>query len=59
VTTTTISRPARSAGFAQEELSLSIAEDEDAARLFYTLLKGEKEVEKAFSEFLVSGTPLQ
>ena len=52
-----ISRPVRGVSFVQEELFLSIAENEDATRVFYALLKDEDEVEKVFSEFLVSVTP--
>ena len=57
MTTNTISRPVRSVSFAQEELFLCVAEDENAVQLFYALLKDE--VEKVFGEFLVSVTPLQ
>jgi hypothetical protein len=58
--TNPISMPVvRSVSFAQQEQCLCIAEPEDAARLFYTLLKDEHEVEKVFGEFLVSVTPLQ
>ncbi len=52
-----ISRSVRSVSFVQAELFLAVAEDEDAARLFYALLKDEHEVEKVFGEFLVSGHP--
>ena len=57
MTPNTISRPVRSVSFVQEELFLCVEEDEDAALLFYALLKDE--VEKVFGEFLVSVTPLQ
>jgi hypothetical protein len=56
--TSAISRLVRSVGFAQEELFLLVADDEDAARAFYGLLKDD-EVEQVFGEFVVSATPPQ
>jgi hypothetical protein len=59
MTTSAISRLVRSVGFAQEELFLLVADDEDAARAFYGLLKDDDEVEKVFGEFVVSAIPPQ
>lgn len=59
MTTSAISRLVRSVRFAQEELFLLVADDEDVAGLFYALLKDEDGIEKVFGEFVVSATPPQ